>query len=241
MAFALKKVEVATGNVTTQGWPRRSPAYSANVLKSEPKEAHGPHYIAAPMRSHQHRRIFRIKSGFIPFLRRSSRRTISASCRPSSRRRHPVRELTSRWWLTGGYMPLQWYQRPIYPRRGCGERSCCSGGVYCGDGDAPLWTTRAQDTRGAGRLIGRRRTPSPPSLARGSSAGRSSQGRVTGGAACAAGRARAGARAKAEFSYSPSAHWKWCEAVQAAAIWRRRRLFQRSGDFCRRILRQTDL
>jgi hypothetical protein len=94
-------------DVTTQGWPRRSPAYSVHVLKSQPKEAHGPHYIAAPMRSYQHQRIFRIKSGFIPFLRRSSRRTISASRRPSSRRRHPVRELTSRWWLTGGYGPLQ--------------------------------------------------------------------------------------------------------------------------------------
>jgi hypothetical protein len=43
---------------------------------------------------------------------------------------------------------------------------------------------------------------------------------VTGGAARAAGRASAGARAKAEFFYSPSAHWKWCEAAQAAAIWR---------------------
>jgi hypothetical protein len=42
------------------------------------------------------------RSRFIPFLRRSSRRTIPASRRPSSRRRHPVRELTSRWWLTGG-------------------------------------------------------------------------------------------------------------------------------------------
>jgi hypothetical protein len=136
MAFALKKVEVATGNVTTQGWPRRSPAYSANVLKSEPKEAHGPHYIAAPMRSHQHRRIFRIKSGFIPFLRRSSRRTIPASRRPSSRRRHPVRELTSRWWLTGGYGPLQWYQSLIGPRLWAATISLVWR-CYYGDGGLP--------------------------------------------------------------------------------------------------------
>jgi hypothetical protein len=120
-----------TGNVTTQGWPSRSPAYLAHVLKSQPKEAHGLDYIAAPMRSHQQKRIFRIKSGFIPFLRRSSRRTIPASRRPSSRRRHPVRELTSRWWLTGSYGPLQQAAQRIFTGAICflTRLQCVSSGI----------------------------------------------------------------------------------------------------------------
>jgi hypothetical protein len=60
------------------------------------------------------------RSRFVPFLQRSSRRAIPASRRSSARRRHPVRVLTSRWWLTGGYEPVQWYQSFTFPRRGCG-------------------------------------------------------------------------------------------------------------------------
>jgi hypothetical protein len=91
------------------GWPchdptmgRKKPNYEC---QSPSKEKPNQDYIPQHSSTREHRRIFRIKgqgSSLPPA-------TIPASRRPSSQRRHPVCELTSRWWLTGGYRPLQWY------------------------------------------------------------------------------------------------------------------------------------
>jgi hypothetical protein len=119
-------------SVTTQGWPNRGPAHEAHSRSSRAKHLKQ----AAAHDGDRTENIQNQRSGFIPFLRRSSQRTIPASRRPSSRRRHPVRELTSRWWLTGGYGPLQWYQSLIGPRLWAATISLVWR-CYYGDGGLP--------------------------------------------------------------------------------------------------------